>query len=1729
MVELELPGRRVDVASPRWAALRPLLACPPLRTEIGPLHRDGSRPGVVVEAEDHAVVALSWEDGIVELVRADALAARCAPAPGGGPACRRIPAREPVGTRHRGAVEVALEAVEVFTAELDRGPGEPLAEAAGATAASVVGGLERAFMPEPGVYRLDGRGALAERLDAVPPAEAPFLVLIHGTFDDTRRSFGDLFGTAEWRRLKDRYGERVLALEHHTLSQSPAANARQLVEALPEGAVVDLVSYSRGGLVGEILCRYPWTSRDLDRMFARPEDQPTVRALGRVGAAMARGLRVGRFLRVAAPAAGTILVSERLDRYLSLVLTLARRISGAGAPAVAFLEAVALAVIGARTRADQLPGLEAMRPDREGGLIPFLNLSSPRPGRLGVVAGDLEGGGLLGRAAEFFADLFHRADNDLVVDTASMFRGAPRQEGQGFARRFRGPTAHHFGYFRDPDIRGSMTDWLLDGQGGFRPMSAPTAPRATPRHGARGAPPPAEPPAQDRPVAFVIPGMTGTRLAQRGIRYWASPQQLVWGGLTRLRIDAPEVVPDGLVDRSYRDLCDALGSAFAVHRWGYDWRRPLAEAAARLAADVAAQLDRHPHPIHLVAHSTGGLVARGLVADHPQLWARLRARGGRLLMLGCPNHGSWIPVQLVARAHPLVQWLGRVDPEHDPDDLARTLAAWPGLLEGLPVQEGADLLDRVAWRGALSSWAPPADLLASARAFRSRLEARGSTPEGMVQVAGLGISTPCGLEAGGDGLVFATTPRGDGVVPCDLARLTGVPTYFVEAGHGALPSHAPSFPAYLELLSAGRTDRLPDVEPADAEPRSGAPREGPWTRSPRVFPNEEDLEVAVSGPPWSPSPSTSPRLGIEVLCADARESRHPVVVGHYEGDPLVSAEAALDAALDGRLGRDARLGRYPGPVGTVRVYRAEDGSGVAVTGLGPAGRLTRTKLEAALRAAFMELAVLDLPASGTAARPVEVATVLVGTFGGSAIAIEDSVETIVDAALGVNRKLSEQGVAGAGVARVSVVELYRDIATEAAHAARRVGGRRPREVRAAPHLRFGQAFRRSRPLSPYTSGWARRLSVTTSPKGLVFELVTDLARKEPFETDLQWPHVQGMLKGPFGTGANPRALFQYLLPAELTRQSAAMPDLVLELDPHAAQIPWELLDLHRRDAFTEPIGVRVGLLRRLEVRASADPRPPRGRRALVIGDPSSALPELPAAREEAERVAARLRARDLVVEGPLLRSGPDELMAALYRHEYDVVHIAAHGEFVGSEDRFALDAPPGRPGVVLDDGRLLTLDELRKLRAIPSLVFLNCCHLGNFTGDWRLHLGDPGRFAASIAQGLVAMGVKVVVVAGWAVVDRSARTFAETLYDELADGADLLQAVRAARKRTYRERSDPDDDSWGAFQVYGDPGFVLQWADRRGSGRAPTPRTYVAPLELREALQDLRARARGANPTTRSDLRTELTGIEATVPAAWLDQGEVRAALGEAYEALGDFDRAREHLDHATRTSEAPLRALERRLRLEVRRFDDMAEPGTDDERAERVRALAETARLLELLCRPLPTADRWTLIGEAHLRQAALLSTRRRSAKLRDAQEAFDAACREQPDPLHPARIGSLKVELARRRSVNRAAIERLRRAARMEGGARGRRGFAEAELVDGLRGRGEPSATWAHRVAAALHSSLTDGLGVDEGTRRAVAADLHLLERLLDTPRAGWLADVRARLEALERAREEASTQAR
>ena len=147
-------------------------------------------------------------------------------------------------------------------------------------------------------------------------------------------------------------------------------------------------------------------------MTALPTVLPHLRAL-----LAARQLRVMRYARVACPSRGTLLASDNLDEFLSVLTNLIGLIPGLGTSAIyQVVKRVTLEVVRSRMQPALIPGIEAMVP--ESPLVALLNNARKAAGALGVIAGDIEGGNWLKQLGVFVTDRFvyDARDNDLVVN-----------------------------------------------------------------------------------------------------------------------------------------------------------------------------------------------------------------------------------------------------------------------------------------------------------------------------------------------------------------------------------------------------------------------------------------------------------------------------------------------------------------------------------------------------------------------------------------------------------------------------------------------------------------------------------------------------------------------------------------------------------------------------------------------------------------------------------------------------------------------------------------------------------------------------------------------------------------------------------------------------------------------------------------------------------------------------------------------------------------------------------------------------------------------------------------------------------------------------------------------------------------------------------------------------------------------------------------------------------------
>ncbi|KAB8331773.1 CHAT domain-containing protein, partial [Scytonema tolypothrichoides VB-61278] len=259
-----------------------------------------------------------------------------------------------------------------------------------------------------------------------------------------------------------------------------------------------------------------------------------------------------------------------------------------------------------------------------------------------------------------------------------------------------------------------------------------------------------------------------------------------------------------------------------------------------------------------------------------------------------------------------------------------------------------------------------------------------------------------------------------------------------------------------------------------------------------------------------------------------------------------------------------------------------------------------------------------------------------------------------------------------------------------------------------------------------------------------------------------------------------------------------------------AHLPWELLHdgtgflLERQDIAVLP--VRSVQQRNTNV-AGVQNRPLR--LLFMATSPEDIKPVLDYEREETNILqATKDQPLALIVE----ESGSVQELTNLvqsYEEDYfDVFHLTGHG-IIYTQENFGGLLPKGRkikdytPCFITEDEvgnvQLTTVDDLAKAfrGRFPRVIFLSGCHTGQVANQGTV---------PSMAQALVKMGAGVVL--GWArpVYDRTGIIAAQALYQALATGATVEEAVKAAQQEMItQECSD-----WHLLRIYRDTRQIEQ-------------------------------------------------------------------------------------------------------------------------------------------------------------------------------------------------------------------------------------------------------------------------------------------------------------------------------
>lgn len=1357
--------------------------------------------------------------------------------------------------------------------------------------------------------------------------DKPYLLFIHGTNSNTEGGFKELRTNSAYNKLFTFYAGRVLAFEHKTLSDSPIKNVTDLLNALPNEISIDIVSHSRGGIVAELLARCskgekPFDNNETGIINKNEEFKPLKEeATAANHAAAAKKIDVRKMVRVACPAAGTVLIDSRMDNLVNVFCNLLKLIPGAATcmPFTLFLD-FAKAVVHERTDIHVFPGVAAQIPGSP--LLRLLNNPNRQiKSELFVISGDVEHSGILKSLLVMSTNLYFGEAHDLVVNSNSMFRGTYRNTlvKEHFEQE---ASVNHFNYFKNKTSQDALLAALTDPQKAealYQVIGTTANISIVHKRGVTG----------KKPAVFMLPGIMGSNLDDtvNTSRLWLNYIGIAAGGLINLKINGTNIKATTLNSQTYNNLINYLSADFDVYPFAYDWRLDLIEEAKKLSVALKQELEnkeRTNHEFHFIAHSMGGLLLRAMIHTDPALWKQITtSKKTKVLMMGVPNDGSFGTIRILLGKDSIIKKLALLDFIHTKKRLLEMFKEYPGLVQLLP-KNAAGIFDTKKWKELDSAnneftAVPTAAVLKKGLDFYNAIQDTVYDNAVFRYIAGQDNETPENYFIENGKINFTSTSQGDGRVLWSTIppALSADNIYYVAADHGGIPGMEEAFEGFKELLQKGETDQ-PALSKTKPFSRG---TDGIQIMADSDFasiPTDEELNNAIAGGKGRLKKTKGKEIiSISVINGDLVHSQYPVVVGHFKGDGIVYAEKYLDRALNFKLSEYHLVNNYPGDIGTHLVILEEDAAtdtmickGGVVAGLGEFGSLTESRLLVTLTQAFLTLAIKvnertpEKNEGEVLNTDFGISALMIGSdFAG--LRISTSVKTILLAVLQANEKLDvmskQEGVTKTykKINRVELVEIYQ-------HKSIQIG----RILKgflaedgfsnfkfAPPVITKGPGALKVIPDENMQDNWHRfEVSVATKSNEnrrvlpIHFTSITDKAHADeetlPANRMMVESLIERVARHSQWNKEFSQTLYELLIPNEFKGYGSNLRNLVLQVDEETARYPWELL--HDANGISEkPMVINTGIIRQLR---SGEQRENvimnNSNRALVIGNPytDDQYPSLPAAENEALNVSKILAANGLETTESIGEQDTDIVQKILNR-SYKIIHIASHG-IVGK-------TPHEPTGVVIGKEMIFTAADFDRIRIVPEFVFINCCS----SNEYDMIVADQMRkkydLAASVGTQLIQMGVKAAIVTGWEIDDDAAALFSNTIYKKMFEGKTFGDAVRDAREATYNQYGQTN--TWGAYQCYGDPFYTFKTA--KSAAKKQKFNFSDAEEVIYQLDNFISELTSSAKRKTYDEAKPTIDAIINALLPEWKTDGRIVERLAELYKTLNVFDKALEYYE----------------------------------------------------------------------------------------------------------------------------------------------------------------------------------------------------------------------------------------
>lgn len=1442
-----------------------------------------------------------------------------------------------------------------------------------------------------------------------------YLLLLHGTASSTVSSFGDLKDSKEWHDLVKSYGENhLLAFQHRSLTASPLENILKLVQDLPAGIKLDLLSQSRGGLLADLLARFSTNAEGFDptekALFLTNERNRDLNVIKEIQDTIkTKHITVRSMVRVASPAHGTTLASKRLNIFLNVTFNLIGLAVGhAGNPIfVAFKEFI-MEAVACKDDVDVLPGLEAMNP--KSPFIKALNYQATTfeiEFPLFVVGGSSELSLSFRTMVVILGKLFFMRKNDLVVDTESMKWGAKRAPGNVAVYFEKSGTINHFKYFSTPETLKAVLAGL-SAEVGVVPANFELQ-LVDKKRGIAGIESGAykglDKVTGDRPIAILIPGIMGSNIGEKDELLWINYWRFLTGELTELAIgpeNESKLSAHSLIKTSYGNLGEKLSKTYDIVTFQFDWRMPLKKSAADFK-DKIEELLGHQQPIKIVAHSMGGVLVRDFIVYHRTTWQKLNSSiGFRAVFLGSPLGGSYrIPYVLFGKDS-LIKLLGKIDIKHSTKELLEVFCNFPGILNLLPISAESrhDFSDRRLWESMRAacgdeSWPIPSQRILDEfgehqKAVLESLD--GIDYSNITYIAGQSSKksfTVSNLEVKDGELVFYATNAGDESV----TWASGIPKdihdknqlYYANVTHGGLSKEKSLFAAIEDLLIYGSTKRLQNSLPKSrGEEKDFAPSET------EVYDISEEnvlntiLGVEEEEEKWQ---EEKPVL-VSVSHGDLKYAKYPVLAGHFEYDAILTTELAIDRQLDGELSRLHSLGLYPGVIGSNQIVLNDSLSkspfkGGVIVGLGVPGELSGFALMNSVEKGISRYLTIkkedtaaDMPSDQETPSTNGISVITIANaYGG--LSTESSVRAIILGIQQANRNIySAYKGKIKGIEEIEIIEIFNDKALAILKTIQRLEVDDSREfniVFNGKGLNYTLG-RRWRVPYDYANDWWTRVSVSHELKFRAsdeFEEVIrmSIASNGASEKVEHMPAndktLEALLKKmTLENQYSPeiaKTMFELLVPYQFKEEVKRLNNISWILDVASAEYPWEMI---QEEVDAVPLCVHTGMVRQLATMQFREKLARvASKTALVVGDPilDNYMPQLPGAKREAETVVGILKKNDYQIQS-LISGSASDIILKLFSRNHKIIHLAGHGVFK--------HGPKRSTGMVIGNDTFLTPGQIAGMSSSAELVFVNCCYLGLMDKESEERSQYRNKFAANIGTQLINNGARAVIVAGWAVDDSAALEFCRQFYENMFDGAGFGEAVKKARKAIYKEYGRRTN-TWGAFQCYGDPFYKLSEA---GGWRGDEDDLLVSEeveIELQNMLQTM-----SANEYNPEKILDRIDVVLEKMKRRNMLTDKIQELSSGIYAGLREYEKSCACYEELLKSkkSEFSLKSFEgycnTRAKLSMQKFDSKKMELTDA-----VKLIDKVILDLEGLASHFgESTERWSLIGSTYKRKVHIL-----------------------------------------------------------------------------------------------------------------------------------------------------------